>query len=232
MLYGEQGRYAEAEPLYKRALAISEKALGPEHPDVASSLNNLAMLYGSKAATPRPSLCPNAPSPSARRRSAPSTQMSPPVSTISRCSTLSKAAMPRPSLCTQRALAIGEKALGPEHPEVGTRLNNLAMLYRAQRRYAEAEPLQKRALAISEKALGPEHPAVGTSLNNLALLYKAQGRYAEAEPLQKRALAIREKALGIDHPKTVAIRRDLQTLRQSTALTTDVHDGQSDAGDR
>ena len=27
-----QGRYAEAEPLYKRALAIRERALGPEHP--------------------------------------------------------------------------------------------------------------------------------------------------------------------------------------------------------
>ena len=32
-----QGRYAEAEPLYKRALAIQEKALGPDHPDVATS---------------------------------------------------------------------------------------------------------------------------------------------------------------------------------------------------
>ena len=37
-----QGRYAEAEPLYKRSLAIREKALGPDHPDVAQSLNNLA----------------------------------------------------------------------------------------------------------------------------------------------------------------------------------------------
>ena len=34
-LYDDQGRYAEAEPLYKRALAIREKALGPDHPDVA-----------------------------------------------------------------------------------------------------------------------------------------------------------------------------------------------------
>ena len=32
-----QGRYADAEPLYKRALAIDEKALGPDHPDVATS---------------------------------------------------------------------------------------------------------------------------------------------------------------------------------------------------
>ncbi len=40
-----QGRYAEAEPVYKRALAVQEKALGPAHPDVAGSLNNLAVLY-------------------------------------------------------------------------------------------------------------------------------------------------------------------------------------------
>src|SRR5882724_11841925 len=41
----DQGRYAEAEPLLKRALAIREKALGPDHPDVAMSLNTLAALY-------------------------------------------------------------------------------------------------------------------------------------------------------------------------------------------
>ncbi len=40
-----QGQYAEAEPLYKRSLAIREKALGPQHPHVATSLNNLADLY-------------------------------------------------------------------------------------------------------------------------------------------------------------------------------------------
>src|SRR5689334_15273116 len=36
---------AEAEPLYRRALAIREKALGPEHPDVGSFLSNLAAHY-------------------------------------------------------------------------------------------------------------------------------------------------------------------------------------------
>ena len=39
-----QGRYSEAEPLFRDALEIREKQLGPEHPDVASSLNNLAGL--------------------------------------------------------------------------------------------------------------------------------------------------------------------------------------------
>src|SRR6266540_5863115 len=41
----DQGRYDEAEPLLKRALAIREKALGAGHLDTAQSLNNLARLY-------------------------------------------------------------------------------------------------------------------------------------------------------------------------------------------
>jgi hypothetical protein len=46
MLLRDQGDFAGAEPLYARALAIREKAFGPEHPDTAASLNNLAgLLY-------------------------------------------------------------------------------------------------------------------------------------------------------------------------------------------
>ncbi len=44
LLYQDQGKYTEAEPLYERSLAIREKALGPEHPDVAASLENYAAL--------------------------------------------------------------------------------------------------------------------------------------------------------------------------------------------
>lgn len=35
-----QGKYEEADPLYKRAIDINEKALGPEHPEVTRSLND------------------------------------------------------------------------------------------------------------------------------------------------------------------------------------------------
>ena len=45
MVYCAQSEYAKAEPLYKRSLAIDEKALGPDHPSVARDLNNLAELY-------------------------------------------------------------------------------------------------------------------------------------------------------------------------------------------
>ena len=43
-LYRNQGKYAEAEPLYRRSLAIREKALGRDHPDVAQSLEDCAKL--------------------------------------------------------------------------------------------------------------------------------------------------------------------------------------------
>jgi len=44
LLYTAYGLYAEAEPLYHRAVAIGEKALGPEHPYVATVLKNYADL--------------------------------------------------------------------------------------------------------------------------------------------------------------------------------------------
>ena len=99
----------------------------------------------------------------------------------------------------QRALAIREEKLGPEHLYVALTLHNLALLYQNQRKYAEAEPLYQRALAIREKVLGPEHPRVAFSLNGLASLYNSQGKYEEAEPLFQRSLAIREKVLGSEH---------------------------------
>jgi hypothetical protein len=49
-LYRAQGAYAKAEPLYLRALTISEKALGPEHPSTGTRLNNLAALYRAQGA--------------------------------------------------------------------------------------------------------------------------------------------------------------------------------------
>jgi len=40
----ERGLFDESEPLLRRALAIWETVLGPDHPHVATGLNNLALL--------------------------------------------------------------------------------------------------------------------------------------------------------------------------------------------
>jgi len=96
----------------------------------------------------------------------------------------------------QRALAIREQILGPQHPSVAISLSNLASLYRAKGQYDHAEALYQRALVISEKALGPEHPTVAVSLNSLAVLYHAKGDYARAVPLYQRTMAKLEKSLS------------------------------------
>ena len=64
--------------------------------------------------------------------------------------------MPKPLY--RRSLAIYQKSLGLNHPYVATSLNNLAALYRAQGRYADAEPLYKRSLAIVRKRSVPIIP--------------------------------------------------------------------------
>jgi len=115
----------------------------------------------------------------------------------------------------RKALDVAENKFGPEHPDVATSLNNLALLYDKQGQYAQAELLHMRALTIREKVLGPYHPEVATSLNNLAFLYKMQGQYAQAEPLYKRALTIKEKAFGPEHPHVALGLNNLAELYQS-----------------
>jgi CHAT domain-containing protein/tetratricopeptide (TPR) repeat protein len=112
----------------------------------------------------------------------------------------------------ERALAIRENALGPEHSDVAASLSNLSALHFVKGDYARAEPLMQRALAIYEKTLGAEHNNVAIALINLANLYLAKADYARAEPLYQRALAIREKAFGAEHPNVA------QTLGGLAAL--------------
>jgi len=112
----------------------------------------------------------------------------------------------------ERALAIREAQLGPEHPSTATSLNNLAVLLESMGEYGDARPLYERALAIDEKALGPEHPDTAIDLNNLALLLKSMGEYGDARPLFERALSICETSLGTDHPHTKGVRDNLASL--------------------
>jgi tetratricopeptide (TPR) repeat protein len=211
----DRARYAEAEPLYQRALAIYEKALGPDHPDTATSLNDLALLYDNQGRYVEAE--PLLQRALAIKEKAQGSDHPETATSLNNLAGIyghqGRPAEAEPLL--QRALAIYEKALGPDHPDTATSLNNLAAIYDDQGRYAEAEPLYRRALAIREKALGPDHPGTAASLNNLALLYDNQGRYGEAEPLYKRTLAICEKALGPDHPHTVlSVRNYALFLRE------------------
>jgi CHAT domain-containing protein/Tfp pilus assembly protein PilF len=214
-LYG-QAQYEKAIPLAQRVLAIREKLLGPEHPYIATSLNNLALLYEAIGAYEQAE-------PLLRRALAMDEKMVGPdhpdtARSLNNLASLyyksGAYAMAEPLL--RRALEISEKTLGPEHPDTAQSLNNLAELYRTIGAYGKAEPLFERALAINEKALGPMHPYTATMLNNFALLYEVMGEYARAEGLCRRALAINEKTLGPEHPATAMSLNNLADLYRTT----------------
>ncbi len=207
-----QGQYAAAIPLAEQALTIREKVLGPEHPDVATILNNLGGLYREQGnfSKAEPLL----------QRSLAISEKVLGSEHLDVAISLNNLALlyeaqgnyAQAELLYQRSLAIREKVLGLEHPKVATILNNLANLYKAQGNYSQAEPLLQRSLAIFEKVLGLEDPNVANSLNNLAALYKVQGNYSQAEPLYQRSLAIWEKALGSEHPNVATSLNNLADL--------------------
>jgi CHAT domain-containing protein/Tfp pilus assembly protein PilF len=206
------GKYDESRHAVERALELREKALGPDHPDVANSLHNLAIIHRLKGdyAKAEPlfqralDIYEKAFGP--EHHSVASSLNS--LAIIYRL----KGDFTKAEPLYQRTLDIREKALGPEHPDVAASLNSLAILYNAKGDYAKAEPLYQRMLDIYEKAFGPEHPDVASSLNNFALNYYYKGDYAKAEPLYQRALDIREKAVGPEHPDVARSLNNLANL--------------------
>ena len=202
-LYHSQGRYSEAEPLYKEALQLCEKLLGKEHPGTLISINNLARLYHSQGrygeAEP---LLKEALQLGEKvlGKEHPDT-----LTSINNLAALysKQGRYGEAESLYKKALQLCEKVLGKEHPDTLTSISSLAGLYHYQGRYSEAEPLLKEALQLGEKVLGKEHPDTLISIHNLALLYEAQGRYSEAEPLYKQALQLSEKVLGKEHPNTL-----------------------------
>jgi tetratricopeptide (TPR) repeat protein len=102
----------------------------------------------------------------------------------------------------ERALAIFEAHLGPDHPDTATSLNNLATVLTNQGELDGARGLHQRALAIRETQLGADHPQTATSLNNLAEVLRSQGDLGGARALFERALALTEARLGTGHPDT------------------------------
>ena len=209
-------RYEDAEPLFRRALAIDEASYGNDHPEVAVALNNLAHLLQAtnRLAEAEPLM----------RRALEIAEASygndhPNVAIhLNNLAQLLQATnrLAEAEPLMRRALAIGQASYGNDHPNVAIRLNNLAQLLKDTNRLAEAEPLMRRALAIDEASSGNDHPKVAIRLNNLAQLLQATNRLAEAEPLYLRALAVDEASYGNDHPDVARDLNNLAHLLQAT----------------
>ena len=212
LFYEGQGFYSLAEDPCQRCLKATQELLGERHPDVASSINNLAELYRLQG----------------RYEEAEPLykqvlslwqellgELHPHVAgSINNLALLyySQGRYEEAELLHKQALSLKQELLGELHPDVATSINNLAVLYSAQGRYEEAEPLCKQALSLRQELLGELHPNVADSINNLAELYRLQGRYEEAEPLYKQALSLRQELLGESHPDVASSINNLAAL--------------------
>jgi tetratricopeptide (TPR) repeat protein len=168
----------------QHALTTFEREYGPDHPDVANILNNLAGIYADQGDYTE----------AARLAQRSVTIMeqttgSPDLELLRIQSLRSLAGVYRAQGCYaeseslyQRALASAEDALGTDHLETAACLNDLAVLYKYTGQFATAARLYRRALAVTTQALGPEHPDVATPYHNLGGLEHARGRYARGEP--------------------------------------------------
>src|SRR5829696_8015253 len=103
----------------------------------------------------------------------------------------------------ERAVAIKERVLGPDHPDLATSLINLGVQGALAGDPAAARPLLERALEIREAAFGPDHTLVAGALQSLGGLLMTLHDDAAAMVLLDRAQQIRETIYGAGHTDTV-----------------------------
>jgi tetratricopeptide (TPR) repeat protein len=212
LLLYSKARYAEAEPLYRRALVIKEENYGPMHPEVARGLNDLAtLLQDTNRGVEAESLYQRA---LAIDESAHGPDHLDVVRDVNNLAALlhraGRSTEAEPLM--RRALTILTANYESDHQRLATSFNNLGSLLEATGRVGEAEQLYRRAVAIDEANCGSEHPNVARDINNLAGLLGGLGRLSEAEAFFRRALAICEASLGPEHPNTILVRRNLAEL--------------------
>jgi regulator of protease activity HflC (stomatin/prohibitin superfamily) len=214
---------AKAEPLYRRALAIREKALGPGHLDFGRALTSLSavLLSLGKYADAEPFL----------RRALAIREKAlgperPDVARILKNLGRVYRAQKRygeAETALRRALTIFEEKLKPDHPIIAGTLNDLAGLYQMLGKWKQAALLRGRARAvrpapwasarpstIKEPSPGPLAEAKRLDAQ-VSQLYQAR-RYAEALSPAQRSLSIREKFLGPEDPRVADSLKTLARL--------------------
>ena len=110
-------------------------------------------------------------------------------------------------------LAICEKVLPPEHPDLAQSYNNVSCTYSELGETEKDLEYGLKALKIREKVLPPEHPSLATSYNNVGITYAELEDFSKAVEYLEKALAIVEKVLPSTHPYIASTKRNLACVR-------------------
>ncbi len=213
----EQGKYAAADSVYRKALSIRRDRLGPRHPKVGTTLNDLGIVLRQMGDyTAADSVHRNALD---IQRSHFGSRHLKVATTLNDLGIVlrKRGEYPAADSVFRTALSIRRENLGPRHPDVAVSLHNLASVMKDRGKFAAADSMFRKVLSIEREQLGPRHPTLATTLNNLGIVLKAKDEYAAAESTYRKALSIRREKLGPRHPKVATTLNNLGVvLRQRT----------------
>jgi Flp pilus assembly protein TadD len=205
----DDGRYQEAETLFKQVMESHKTKLETDHPDTLASMNNLASVYVYQGRWEE-----------AEKLNAHVMETSKMKLGADHHSTLSSMANIAVIYVHQGRLEEAEKLnvhvmetnkikLGADHHDTLISISNLAGIYKIQGRLEEAEKLDTKVMETRMMKLGVDHPDTLISINNLAEIYRLQGRLEEAERFYMKVMETRKIKLGSDHPSTL---KSIQSL--------------------
>jgi serine/threonine-protein kinase len=210
-VYEQLGLYDDAAPLLEQAVALRREHLGPEHPEVADSLNRLAVLRAKAGSYDLAE--PLFRSALEIRRKAYGEEDRRVAESLNNLALLlhEKGDYGAAEKLYLRATRLDDRLPRDPGDPVSTR-SNLALLYHDQGRYAQAEQLYRQTLSRAEQAGGPRHPEVARLRAELGVTLLAAGREQPAEDLLRQAVEIRRDVLGPHHPDLARSLRQLATL--------------------
>ena len=195
-----KGNFQEAAQLLRESTEITLRTLGPNHPDYAISLHNLASdlidlgdLDGAEAKL-REALA-------ATERSFGKThpQMGYSLNNLGYV-LIEKGRAPAAAPYLQQAVAISLMHNGPNHPRTAAYRSNLTRVLLAEGKFDAAEKGFREALGIMTSAHANNTWAAAQMTAYLGLIYFDRGQYAEAEKLARQAMEIRKKLGGEQSP--------------------------------
>ena len=196
-----QGKLAEAEKLYRRALAIYRRIGDDESQDQMHSRNNLAMVLAQEGKLDEAeSLLREVLATQRRVLHEPHVDI---AITLNNLSTVvrRRGDLDQAEALARDALAQRRAVLGDHHPAVAQSINNLGALlyYRGDLDGAAAHFAE--ALAIWRQVYDGDHPQIADALSNLGSIRRHQKRFAEAEDDLRQAAEMQERLHGPEHPQ-------------------------------
>ncbi len=211
-----QGKYNEAEPLFRKSLNILEKSGKTNSPDYSLVSNNLATFYQTMgnfqmAEVLFLSIIDNYQKNYGKNNLEYATA-------IGNLATLYQITgkLAESQVLLEEALIIDGNLLGKQHPKYATTLHNLASIYQLEGDNQKAKPMLEEALRIDQSVYGEAHPKFAATLNNLGALAQDMGDYDQAENYFQQSLDIRKQVFGENHPDYAYAQFGLASLYQMT----------------